>query len=145
MISLTDPVNRELSQLPYLHRAVRHPLLSLQYSYTSLLDMAWNFVYPQSAVFLIILLLTPLENLLMVFPLVLFHGSFLVMVISTLHMLQTKREFSRFRVWSQLFLSYDREGNLNTEDPEYDYIKKVRLTIGFVRVWNFFAKPVLVT
>lgn len=55
----------------------------------------------------------------------LFYSSFFVMIAATLQMLQSKREYSHFRVWSQLFLSYDRVGHLNTEDPEYIYIKKV--------------------
>lgn len=126
VLTLTDPRNRELADLPYLHRAVRHPLRSLQYAYGSLLDIAWTFVYPRAYVILLILILTPLDSLLMIIPMAVFHGSFLTMVVSTLQMLQTKREYSHFRVWSQLFLSYDRDGHLNTEDPEFVYIKKVR-------------------
>jgi len=125
VLTISDPRHREFASLPYLHRAVRHPILSLQYAYTSLLDLAWSFAYPKTTIFLLLLLLTPLDGLVMIIPMTVFHCSFFAMMISTLQMLQAKKEYRHFRVWSQLFLKYDRDGHLNTEDPEYIYVQKV--------------------
>ncbi|KAK6618673.1 hypothetical protein RUM43_013064 [Polyplax serrata] len=42
--------------------------------------------------------------------------------LTTVH--HTQREYSDFRVWSRLFLRYDRDGNLNTDDAEFEFCKK---------------------
>lgn len=136
VLTLTDPQRREIENLNYLQRTLLHPFLTIHQAYSQLLDKfnsrcrnrSFNLIPGFSHLqILIILILYPLisfETLIIFVPMFVYFFSFLAMVISTLQMLQSKKEYSNFRVWSRLFLSYDRDGNLNTNDAEFEYCKK---------------------
>ena len=119
----------------YLQRTLFHPFLTIQQAYSQLLDkfnsryrnrsfnLLPGFSHLQILIILILYPLISFETLIIFVPMFVYYFSFLVMVISTLQMLQSKKEYSNFRVWSRLFLSYDRDGNLNTNDAEFEYCK----------------------
>lgn len=131
-----DSQNRNIGHLNYLQRTLLHPLTTVHHVHMKFLNrfsLRYRnnlFLLFRSSTYLqlfIIFLLCPMisvEHLLLFLPICIYYSSFFFMIVSTLQMLQTQREYSDFRVWSRLFLRYDRDGNLNTDDAEFEFCKK---------------------
>lgn len=136
VLALSDVGNRQLRNSNFFRRTFFHPFMTIQQTHlrflnhfssssrSSVLFLFSSSVNFQFFLFLLIYPFINFENLLLFLPMCIYYVSFFFMVTSTLQMLQSQREYNHFRVWSQLFLSYDRDGNLNTGDAEYEYCKK---------------------
>lgn len=135
VFALTDSQNVNTRHLNYLQKTLLHLFLAVQKAHLKLLKHfslhhRHNlFLLPGSTLFqfLTIFLLYPfisIENLFLFLPMCVYYTSFFFMIVSTLQMLQSQKEYTDFRVWSRLFLIYDRDGNLNTDDAEFEFCKK---------------------
>lgn len=133
VLTLTDPRHRDIDAMNFLHRIFLHPLITLRSLYGKFVETlakrggpVMSSLFPtalshfQTLVLLFIYSILGTESLILFIPMALYYVSFCVMVVSTFQMLQRRREFSDFRVWSQLFLNYSG-GNLNPEEAEYQY------------------------
>lgn len=136
VLTLTDPQHRDIDAMNFLHRALLHPLITLRSVYGNLVESLakqggplLSSLFPtalthvQTFILLFIYSILGAESIILFIPMTLYYISFCVMVVSTFQMLHRRREFSDFRVWSQLFLSYSG-GNVNPEEAEYQYCSK---------------------
>ncbi|CAK9807554.1 wfs1 [Anthophora quadrimaculata] len=129
-LCMVDPCQMALDTIPLLQRPLIYPLASLKRLYVWLIETLGQrgmsikkILFTSNIHILLLLLLYSLfgtESLILFIPMALYYLSFVVMVIATFQMLQRKREFNHFRVWSGLFLSYSG-GNLNPEEAEYQF------------------------
>ncbi|XP_076631079.1 wolframin ER transmembrane glycoprotein wfs1 [Colletes latitarsis] len=129
-LCMVDSSQMALDTVPLLQRPLVHPLASLKRLYIWLIETLGQrgmsirrILFTSNIHILLLLLLYSLlgtENIILFVPMALYYLSFVVMVIATFQILQRKREFNNFRVWSGLFLSYSG-GNLNPEEAEYQY------------------------
>nr|XP_003708577.1 PREDICTED: wolframin isoform X1 [Megachile rotundata] len=129
-LCMVDSSQMVLDTIPLLQRPLIHPLASLKRLYIWLIETLGQrgmsikkILFTSNIHILLLLLLYSLcgtESLILFIPMALYYLSFIVMVIATFQMLQRKREFNHFRVWSGLFLSYSG-GNLNPEEAEYQF------------------------
>lgn len=129
-VCMLDPVQIALETVPLLQRPFIYPFASLKYLYVWLVEMLGQrglkirkFLFTSNLHILLLLLLYSLvgtESIILFIPMILYYLSFVVMVIATFQMIQRKREFHHFRIWSGLFLSYSG-GNLNPEEAEYQF------------------------
>mgnify|MGYP002715711242 CR=1 FL=1 len=136
VFALTEYNNKNIDNLNCLQRTFLYPFIRVQRAHLKLLNnfsLRYRTNYfsifstSVSLQFLILFLLYPLltiDNLVLFLPMCIYYISFFYMVVSTLQMLQSQKEYADFRVWSRLFLRYDRDGNLNTDDPEFEFCKK---------------------
>lgn len=139
-LCMVDPSQMALDTIPLLQRPFIHPLASLKRLYIWLVERLGQrgmsikkFLFTSNIHILLLLLLYSLastESLILFIPMALYYLSFIVMVIATFQMLQRKREFNHFRIWSGLFLSYSG-GNLNPEEAEYQYCRKNLQPYGY--------------
>ncbi|EFA10125.2 wolframin isoform X1 [Tribolium castaneum] len=154
-LCLSDPDLRALDNIPLIQRSILHPVLALKILYYKLvkfLGQGFTLFFPlaksevQLLVLMVVYTLVSADNILYFFPLVLYYASFIAMVISTFQMLQIKREFHDFRLWSGLFITYSG-GDLNSEDAEFLYVrnnlKPYALFFGSLLL-NFLVYPVIV-
>ncbi|XP_017758079.1 PREDICTED: wolframin isoform X2 [Eufriesea mexicana] len=129
-LCIVDPSQMTLDTVPLLQRPLIHPLASLKCLYVWLIETLGQrgmsikkILFTSNIHILLLLLLYSLfgtESLILFIPMALYYLSFIVMVIATFQMLQRKREFNNFRIWSGLFLSYSG-GNLNPDEAEYQF------------------------
>ena len=129
-LCMVEPAQMALDTIPLLQRPLIHPLASLKRLYIWLIETLGQrgmsirkFLFTSNIHILLLLLLYSLfgtESLILFIPMALYYLSFVVMVITTFQMLQRKREFNNFRVWSGLFLNYS-SGNLNPKKAEYQF------------------------
>ncbi|CAH0554396.1 unnamed protein product [Brassicogethes aeneus] len=132
ILSLTHPNLNSLDHVPFIHWSVLHPWLALKILYFKLIRFLGQktlpFLFPlaKNEVQLVILMVAycmlSSENVIYFFPLLIYYGSLMVMFFSTFQMLQNKREFGEFRLWSGLFICYSG-GSLNADQAEYQYIR----------------------
>lgn len=116
---LSVPHPESLNHVPYFHRLLFHPLLFLYLIYHKYLNTLIRFPLSLAniLVFVMLTLYTQtVDNLLLSIPIVVYHISMLVMCVSTLKMLKTKHRYDDFRIWSQLFLSFDQQFDTNAEN-----------------------------
>lgn len=131
-LCMVDPSELALDTIPLLQRPFVHPFASLKRFYSWLVETLGhrgtsirNILFTSNLHIFLLLLLYSLfgtESLILFIPMALYYLSFIVMVVATFQMLQRKREFNDFRVWSGLFLSYSG-GNLNPEEAEYQFCR----------------------
>lgn len=131
-LCMVDPSELVLDTIPLLQRPFIHPFASLKRLYSWLIETLGHrriaikrILFTSNLHILLLLLLYSLfgtESLILFIPMALYYLSFVVMVVATFQMLQRKREFNNFRVWSGLFLSYSG-GNLNPEEAEYQFCR----------------------
>lgn len=127
---MVDRSQMALDTIPLLQRPLIHPLASLKRLYIWLIETLGQrgmsikkILFTSNTHILLLLLLYSLfgtESLILFIPMALYYLSFIIMVIATFQMLQRKREFNNFRVWSGLFLNYSG-GNLNPDEAEYQF------------------------
>lgn len=131
ILCLNDPNLHALDNVPVMQRSVLHPLLALKILYYRLIKYLGRqpfFAYfpPTSDTQLVVLMFlyafVSSENTLLFIPMLLYYVTFIVMVITTFQMLQSKRDFLDFRVWSGLFISY-AGGSLNATEAEFQFIR----------------------
>lgn len=132
IMCLQEPNLQALDNIPIIHRPILHPLLALKIfyfklikylgerSFISYLPIAKTDLQWISLIFLYIFISS--DNTLYFIPLITYFVSLFVMIITTFQMLQNKRDFTDFRMWSGLFICYSG-GSLNSEQAEYQYIK----------------------
>lgn len=131
-ISTLERPELRLDAIPLLQRPFVHPFESLKRLYVWIIERLGKRNFPMGKLIfasnvptLLLLLVYSMlgtENLVLFVPMGLYYFSFLVMVIATFQMLQSKRELSEFRAWSGLFLSYSG-GNLNAQEAEYQFCR----------------------
>ncbi|KYN39509.1 Wolframin, partial [Trachymyrmex septentrionalis] len=131
-LCMVDPSELVLDTIPLLQRPFIHPFASLKRLYSWLVETLGHrgtsinrVLFTSNLHILLLLLLYSLfgtESLILFIPMALYYLSFVIMVVATFQMLQRKREFNNFRVWSGLFLSYSG-GNLNPEEAEYQFCR----------------------
>jgi len=131
-LCMMDPSELALDMIPLLQRPFVYPLASLKRFYSWLVETLsrkgtsiGKILFTSNLHILLLLLLYSLfgtESLILFIPMAFYYVSFIVMVVATFQMLQWKREFNDFRVWSGLFLSYSG-GNLNPEEAEYQFCR----------------------
>ncbi|XP_015126304.1 wolframin [Diachasma alloeum] len=122
----------ELENVPLLQRPFVHPLESLKWMWEWIVERigrrggtyAKSFFTSnlQTLILLVIYSLFGTESLVLFVPMVIYYLSFIIMVVATFQMLQSKREFHDFRNWSGLFISYSG-GNLNADEAEYQFCR----------------------
>ncbi|XP_058797914.1 wolframin [Phymastichus coffea] len=127
-----DPAQMELDAIPLLQRPFVHPLASFKRLYVWLIETLGRRTVSLRKLFftshvhtLVLILLHALlgaESIKLFIPLAFYYLSFIVMILATFQILQSKRELSELRVWSQLFLSYSG-GSLNPEEAEYQFCR----------------------
>ncbi|KAK9718418.1 Wolframin EF-hand domain [Popillia japonica] len=142
ILCLSEPNLRGLDHIPMMHRPLLHPLLALQILYYKLIKflgkLSISALFPLAKSDLQLILLMFLysfvntENVIYFFPLVLYYVTFFVMVLTTFQILQTKREFYDFRIWSGLFITYSG-GSMDAEQAEYQFIRN-----NLKPCWHFF-------
>ena len=145
VLSLTDRQFRDIDAMNFLHRIFLHPLLTLRSLYLKVIEMLAKRGSPlmaslfptamshiQTLALLFLYSVCGTESLILFIPMALYYVSFCVMVVSTFQMLYKRCEFSEFRVWSRLFISYSG-GSLNPEEAEYQYCRNKLRPYG-----NFF-------
>lgn len=132
ILCLNDPDLRALDHVPVMQRSILHPILALKILYYRM--VRWlgrrNFVefLPlaktdlQFLWLVFVYALLSSENLLLFLPMLVYYVSFGAMVVFTFQMLQAKRDYGDFRVWSGLFITYSG-GELNTEEVEFQFIR----------------------
>lgn len=131
-LCLTDPNLKALDHIPFLYRSILHPFLAFTILYYRLLRFIGqqpffrNFPIAKSDLQLLVLLFVycfvSSGNSLFIIPVLFYYISFIVLIISTCQMIQAKKEFLDFRLWSGLFICYSG-GSLNSEQAEYQYIR----------------------
>ncbi|XP_068899553.1 wolframin isoform X2 [Tenebrio molitor] len=154
-LCLSEPDLKALDHIPLVHRSILHPILALKILYYKLikfLGRQFTLFFPlaksetQLLALMLVYALVSADSILYFLPMVFFYVSFVVMVIVTFHMLQMKREFHDFRLWSGLFICYSG-GDLNPEEAEFQYIrnnlKPYGMFFGALLV-NFVVYPVIV-
>lgn len=62
-----------------------------------------------------------LDGICLLIPYILFYGSLLAMVVATVCALCAKRDYGRFRRWSNLFITYSG-GCLSAQEAEYQHL-----------------------
>lgn len=132
VLCTVDRSELALDTIPLLQRPFIHPLASLKRLYSWLVETLGRrgtsvrkLLFTSNLHIFLLLLLYSLfgtESLILFIPMALYYISFVIMVVATFQMLQRKREFNDFRVWSGLFLSYSG-GNLNPEEAEYQFCR----------------------
>lgn len=142
ILCLSEPNLRALDHIPMMQRPLLHPLLALQILYYKLIKflgkLSFQAMFPLAKsdlqlVFLMFLYsFINTDNMFCFFPLVLYYVTFFIMVLTTFQILQTKREFYDFRVWSGLFITYSG-GSMNAEEAEYQFIRN-----NLKPCWQFF-------
>lgn len=124
-LTLSVPHPETLNHIPYFHRLLFHPLMFLYLIYHKYLNALAKF--PGSVINIIIFLLllsytTTINNILTFVPVIIYHVSLLVMIVSTLKMFKSKHRFDDFRIWSQLFLSFDQ--HVDTDASENQFLRR---------------------
>ncbi|GJQ87355.1 putative negative regulation of ATF6-mediated unfolded protein response [Trypoxylus dichotomus] len=142
ILCLSEPNLHCLDHISIMQRPLLHPLLALQILYYKLIKFLGKlslyalFPVGKSDFQLILLMFVysfvNTENMIYFLPLVLYYVTFFAMVLTTFQILQTKREFYDFRVWSGLFITYSG-GSMNAEEAEFQYIRN-----NLKPCWHFF-------
>lgn len=132
ILCLNDPDLRALDHIPVLQRPILHPFLALKILYYRVIKylgrMKLLSLLPfaktdsQFLLLLLIYVFCSSESFLLLLPMVVYYISFAVMVITTFQMLQGRRDYQDFRVWSGLFITYSG-GSLNTQEAEFQFIR----------------------
>lgn len=132
ILCLNDPDLRALDHIPVLQRSILHPVLALKILYYRIIRylgrQSFRLFLPitgnDSNLLLLMLLYVFLssDNILLFLPMILYYVTFGVMVITTFQMLQAKRDYQDFRVWSRLFITYSG-GGLNGQEAEFQFIR----------------------
>lgn len=118
-LTLSVPHPESLNHVPYFHRMLFHPLLFLYLIYHQYLNALARFPSSLSNCIIFLLILsytTTINNVLAFLPVVIYHVSLFVMFVSTLKMIKSKHRYDDFRIWSQLFLSFDQQFDTNAEN-----------------------------
>lgn len=118
-LTISVPHPETLNHVPYFHRLLFHPLLFLYLIYHQYLNALARFPssLANSLIFLIILsYTTTINNVLAFMPVIIYHMSLFVMIVSTLKMFKSKHRYDDFRIWSMLFLSFDQQFDTNAEN-----------------------------
>ncbi|KRT79249.1 hypothetical protein AMK59_8674 [Oryctes borbonicus] len=132
ILCLSEPNLHSLDHIPIMQRPLLHPFLALQILYYKLIKFLGKLslyaMFPlEKSDFQLVLLMflysfVSTDNMIYFFPLVLYYVTFFIMVLTTFQVLQTKREYYDFRVWSGLFITYSG-GSMNVEEAEFQYIR----------------------
>lgn len=132
ILCLNDPNLRALDHIPVFQRPILHPLLALKILYYRIIKYLgrlnlFSFLpfAKTDSQFLFLLLLYVFfssDNFLLFLPMVVYYVTFVVMIITTFQMLQAKRDYQDFRVWSGLFITYSG-GSLNAQEAEFQFIR----------------------
>lgn len=132
ILCLNDPDLQALDHIPIMQRSVLHPLLALKILYYRIMKFLgrqnlFKFLPmaktdTQLLFLMFVYTIVSSDNVLLFFPMLLYYVTFVFMVVTTFQMLQNKRDYSDFRVWSGLFISYSG-GSLNAEEAEYQFIR----------------------
>lgn len=118
-LTISVPHPESLNHVPYFHRMLFHPLLFLYLIYHQYLNALARFPSSLANILIFLLVLsytTTINNMLVLVPVVIYHVSLFVMIISTLKMFKFKHLYDDFRIWSQLFLSFDQQFDTNAEN-----------------------------
>lgn len=132
VLCLTDPNLHALDHVPFVQRSILHPLLAFKILYYKMIKFLGRrpfysyFPTIQRDIQLVFLMFlyffVSSSSMIYFFPMVAYYVTFCVMVITTFQMLQMKRDFLDFRVWSNLFITYSG-GSLNTSETEYQFVR----------------------
>lgn len=125
-LTVSVPHPQSLDNVPCLHRPFFHPTMFFALLYHRLISIFSSFPTDVIARFQIFFLLAAYaivstENFFIFLPTTGFYISLIVMVVSSFKMLKSKHEFTDFRIWSGLFLSYDE--HVNADDSESLYLR----------------------
>lgn len=116
---ISVPHPESLNHIPYFHRLLFHPLLFLYLIYHKYLNVLARFPGSLANILIFVMLLfytKTINNLLMFVPIAIHHTSLLIMIVSTFKMFKSKHRFDDFRIWSQLFLSFDQQFDTSAEN-----------------------------
>lgn len=118
-LTLSVPHPESLNHVPYFHRLLFHPLLFLYLIYHNYLNALLRFplsVGNVTAVVMVLFYAQTVSSLLLFVPLAVYHTSIVLMCLATLKMFKAKHRYDDFRIWSQLFLSFDQHFDTNAEN-----------------------------
>lgn len=118
-LTLSVPHPESLNHIPYFHRILFHPLLFIYLIYHQYLNALARFPSSLANCLIFVMILsytTTISNVLAFVPIVIYHVSLFVMIVSTLKMFKSKHRYDDFRIWSQLFLSFDQQFDTNAEN-----------------------------
>ncbi|CAH1981103.1 unnamed protein product [Acanthoscelides obtectus] len=130
-LCLLEPDPRALDRIPLVQRSILHPLLALHILYLNIIkylgvrSLAFlSLVRSELQLVMLLIAYTILsaDNVLNLFPMLLYYTSFGIMVCCTFRCLQDRRELTEYRMWSSLFITYSG-GGLNTDYLEHQYIR----------------------
>ncbi|XP_030750298.1 wolframin isoform X2 [Sitophilus oryzae] len=128
MLSLTEPNLRSLDHIPFVYWCIVHPILSLNVIYFKLIKFlgakSLPFAFSRLNISLFIILtycLINFRDFIYFLPTLVFYLSFIVMLFTTLQMLQIQRDLHEFSLWRGLFICYSN-GNLNEHSFEVQFI-----------------------
>lgn len=118
-LTLSVPHPESLNHIPYFHRILFHPLLFIYLIYHQYLNALARFPSSLANCLIFVMILsytTTISNVLAFVPIIIYHVSLFVMIVSTLKMFKSKHRYDDFRIWSQLFLSFDQQFDTNAEN-----------------------------
>lgn len=121
-LTLSVPHAESLDHIPYFHRLLFHPIMFLYLIYHKYLNALSKFPGSLANLFIFLLLVsytTSINNVLSFVPVIIYHLSLFVMVVATLKMFKSKHRFDDFRIWSQLFLSFDQHVDTNASENQF--------------------------
>ncbi|XP_025834504.1 wolframin [Agrilus planipennis] len=131
ILCLTEPNLRALDHIPFIQRSILHPFLAFRILYYKTIKVcgrkAFFKYFPilktETQFFLVVLLylFVSSDNFVFFLPMAVFYVSFIFMALTTFQMLQVKRDYSDYRVWTRLFLTYSG-GSLNSNRVEFQFI-----------------------
>lgn len=118
-LTLSVPHPESLNHIPYFHRLLFNPLLFLYLIYHQYLNAFARFPNSLANCLIFVLILsytTTISTMFAFMPVAIYHVSLLVMIVATLKMFKAKHRYDDFRIWSQLFLSFDQQFDTNAEN-----------------------------
>lgn len=129
ILCLNEPDLKALDHIPVLQRPILHPFLAFKILYYRMIKYLGRMdlfsLLPTDSQFLVLILayvFFSAENVLLILPMAVYYVSFVVMVVATCQMLQARRDYADFRVWSGLFITY-AGGGLNTQEAEFQFVR----------------------
>lgn len=124
-LSLSIPHSETLNHIPCFHRLLFHPMMFIYLIYHKCLNtMAFlpDLLTLNNCILIFLLLYTlsaTTQSILYFVPTFIYYSSFLAMIVCTFKMFKSKHNFDDFRIWSGLFLSYDRHVDANNSENRF--------------------------
>ncbi|KAL7024237.1 hypothetical protein ACKWTF_012958 [Chironomus riparius] len=124
-LTLSAPHPQSLSHVPYFHRPFFHPAMFFSLFYHRLVKIFSTFptetIKKYQVLIALVIYALISNNIFISLPTFGYYLSLIIMVVASFKMVKSKHEFTDFRIWSGLFLSYNE--NVYADDSENLYLR----------------------